>query len=390
MGALDVTMGAQRGWPPMLFALLGALAACDGTPRRPRVDGASLDDAPASIPAPSSSSMRRPRVDGALPDDAPAPGSAPSASATPRGQGPAQARAARVVELGQPMTLHTRTRHTWRQLALGRQKNAHFQVNWQAYDPTPAPIPDEPQDTPNRCGPGMLEIQGEHLVSRAGRDDDDTVLLAQNDTCTLWRSGSRGIEGLCAVFDRARWLERQAELGRRPMRFCIDRYEYPNRHGEYPVVVSTYAESQAACAAEGKRLCTETEWTFACEGEEGLPYPYGYERDPSRCHFERKAPLDIARDFAPRMLPSTATALDRAFEGLRSGERPACRSPFDVFDLTGNVDEWTTTVRRHGYRMILKGGHSGYVRSRCRPATRGHGPLYVNHTQGFRCCRDAP
>jgi len=263
-------------------------------------------------------------------------------------------------------------------------------VNWQAFDEAPRPLPvDDAAPSPRGCPDGMVRVEGQYLVAASGADDD-SVLASQNSCCTEWRSAARGADGLCATFDAGCWAIERARLGRRPMSVCVDRFEFPNRRGEYPVVVSTYAESAAYCARDGKRLCTESEWTFACEGEEGLPYPYGYARDPGACNFERKVPLDIAGDFAPRMLPSTAAALDRAFEGLPSGERPRCVSPTGVADLTGNVDEWTTSTRRGGYRMILKGGHSGFVRSRCRPATRGHGPLYVNHSQGFRCCADPP
>jgi formylglycine-generating enzyme required for sulfatase activity len=56
--------------------------------------------------------------------------------------------------------------------------------------------------------------------------------------------------------------------------------------------------------------------------------------------------------------------------------------------MTGNVDEWTRSVRNYGYKMILKGGHWGPGRQRCRPQTRGHGPYYIRYDQGFRCCAD--
>ncbi len=310
--------------------------------------------------------------------------SAPAAepAAAPSAEASAAQIKARAEELSIPITqIYQHRRHHWRRLSA---------VNWQAFDEAPPPMPpDESPPAPRGCPSDMVRVAGRFLVSESGADDD-RVLLVQNEACVEWRSGSHGADGLCARFDPARWAAARERLGRRALDLCVDRWEYPNRRGEYPIIVSTYSESRAYCAREGKRLCTESEWTFACEGEAGLPYPYGYERDPSACNFERKVPLDIADDFAPRMLPSTAAALDRAFEGLRSGERPRCVSPFGVGDMTGNVDEWTTSVRRGGYQMILKGGHSGFVRSRCRPATRGHGPLYVNHSQGFRCCADAP
>ena len=50
------------------------------------------------------------------------------------------------------------------------------------------------------------------------------------------------------------------------LRFCIDRYEYPNLRGVRPVVMVDYFQAENACEIEGKRLCEAEEWTFACEG----------------------------------------------------------------------------------------------------------------------------
>ena len=143
------------------------------------------------------------------------------------------------------------------------------------------------------------------------------------------------------------------------------------------------------CKRVGKRLCTESEWTFACEGEEGSPYPYGYSRDATACRIDVLANRPGDKALIPRTTASAALAMDSAWQGKRAGEMPRCKSPFGVHDMTGNVDEWTRSVRPHGYRMILKGGHWGPVRQRCRPQTRGHGPRYVRYDQGFRCCTDA-
>lgn len=56
--------------------------------------------------------------------------------------------------------------------------------------------------------------------------------------------------------------------------------------------------------------------------------------------------------------------------------------------MTGNVDEWTTSVRRGERPSILKGGYWGPVRARCRPSTRAHGEDFAYYQQGFRCCSD--
>src|SRR5262249_51067799 len=54
-------------------------------------------------------------------------------------------------------------------------------------------------------------------------------------------------------------------------RFCIDRYEYPNQPGVKPAVMVTWDQAKATCEGEGKRLCTDSEWTLACEGAERRP-----------------------------------------------------------------------------------------------------------------------
>lgn len=54
--------------------------------------------------------------------------------------------------------------------------------------------------------------------------------------------------------------------------------------------------------------------------------------------------------------------------------------------MNGNVDEWTVSVLKSGYRSILKGGYWSVVRTRCRPATRAHNEEHEFYQQGFRCC----
>ena len=41
--------------------------------------------------------------------------------------------------------------------------------------------------------------------------------------------------------------------------FYMDKYEFPNRIGEYPVTNVTWSEATAMCESVGKRLCTPEE-----------------------------------------------------------------------------------------------------------------------------------
>jgi formylglycine-generating enzyme len=134
------------------------------------------------------------------------------------------------------------------------------------------------------------------------------------------------------------------------------------------------------CVSLGKRLCTETEWNFACEGEEMRPYPYGFTRAP-KCNQDRDDLYEVN--------PHRQILADRR---ERADARPECVSPFGVYNMAGNMDE---SVLREGkehvdpFRNALKGGWWMAARNRCRPATTAHDDYYKDIQVGVRCCSGA-
>ncbi len=250
-------------------------------------------------------------------------------------------------------------------------------------EPTdPAPN-DDTQSLRGGCPAGMLEVQGRmRLDSALGTVED-----LQDRTCVDWVS--REFPARCAAYDATSWQRLSATLPTRAMQFCIDMYEYPNRKGHYPIIGFTWYEAVSACDERGARLCSEDEWTFACEGEDALPYPYGYRRRADACVIDRPwRPYDDGA-LVQRDSLAAIREIDYLWQGEPSGAREDCRSPFGVHDMTGNVDEWTRSVQREGYRSIFKGGYWGPVRARCRASTRAHNEDFYFYQQGFRCCADA-
>lgn len=186
----------------------------------------------------------------------------------------------------------------------------------------------------------------------------------------------------CAEFEQPSHCQGERE----PLHFCIDRYEYPNKKGEMPVVMQSWNDAKAQCEAEHKRLCTDREWTLACEGPDELPFPYGYARDPERCPIDKKSPkVNEARLFSKRTQDAELARLDQREP---SGSRRQCVSAHGVFDLTGNVDEWVVNESGRPHHSALKGGNWGEYRNACRPTTRGHDEGFRYYQTGFRCCRD--
>lgn len=168
-------------------------------------------------------------------------------------------------------------------------------------------------------------------------------------------------------------------------RYCIDRFEYPNKRGALPTVMNSWYDAKRTCESLGKRLCTNAEWTLACEGPERRPFPYGYVRDPKLCNFDKLSPMqDENKLFWPK---TQAKELARLDQREPSGARATCMSAFGVYDMTGSVDEFVLNETGVPYKSALKGGNWGEYRNACRPATFGHDEGFRYYQTGFRCCR---
>jgi hypothetical protein len=211
--------------------------------------------------------------------------------------------------------------------------------------------------------------------------------------CTVIEHDDNNHLEICHAFAR----EQKCRGRVLPMAFCIDRYEYPNRKGEHPAWMVTWYQAQATCEAHGKRLCWAREWTVACEGPDLLPFPYGWERDPSSCNMDNLYIKPNLADGGGELLiyskdhKIAEEELSRLDRSVPSGSMETCRSAFGVYDLPGNVDEWVVSdepPRGRSKWAGLKGGGWGHVRSQCRPMTFSHDPGFAYYSIGFRCCRD--
>lgn len=175
-----------------------------------------------------------------------------------------------------------------------------------------------------------------------------------------------------------------------PMRYCIDRYEFPNRKGVRPMVMQNFYQAQVHCAARGKRVCTEKEWTKACEGPDNKPFPYGYDRDPTICRGDR--PWDFPSK--QKLLDRDPGELERLWQGVESGSQPGCVSDYGVHDMPGNADELAASVT-HGrgpksdFDNVTTGGpwYLG-VRNMCRPKIYSHDESFAYYYLSWRCCAE--
>ena len=148
-------------------------------------------------------------------------------------------------------------------------------------------------------------------------------------------------------------------------KFCIDRYEWPNKKNYKPKSNISIYHAMDSCFKVGKRLCTTEEWSLACSGIHGWKYTYGDNYEPNAC---------VTKDTSVQLI----------------GKRPECRGYFQVFDMSGNLAEWTNTrsVKNRSFYNVMGGFWESGPQSTCIDARYSYYPTNTHNPVGFRCCKE--
>jgi sulfatase modifying factor 1 len=250
--------------------------------------------------------------------------------------------------------------------ACGAREPARTLQNASAATPAPADAAmacsvgedGSPSDAEAACPGEMVLVSGDYCPK-------------VRQACKRWMDPPPYQDYRCAEYAPSECLATRV-----PQRFCIDREEYVKPGDSLPLAHQSWTSAGAVCESRGARLCRESEWQFACEGEEMRPYPYGFSRDSTACNIDQ---MNLGKPQAGlNDLRAPVTAY------------PKCLSPFGVHDMSGNVEEWASLDHgRAPDRSTMKGAWWLPGKNTCRAATNGHGEIYEGPQVGVRCCKDA-
>ena len=218
----------------------------------------------------------------------------------------------------------------------------------------PVPMASVPAGTfPMGCDVSRLSERPRHLVFVVAFAIDATEVTARDyETCVV--SGGCKPSG---SFDAN----------------CNDASSRP----AHPANCVDWNDAHTYCASVGKRLPTEEEWEYAARGSDERAYPWG--------------------DAAPSANALNARGEGDGFAGTSPvGSYDAGRSPFGVWDMAGNVWEWTDSAwsddyaspREYDLKVVRGGGFGSSSPTLLRTTARGsHRVSFRDVHLGFRCAR---
>lgn len=155
-----------------------------------------------------------------------------------------------------------------------------------------------------------------------------------------------------------------------PSGWIVAKRTYPAGKADHPVVNVDWDDAQAFCDWADCRLPTELEWEKAARGTDGRSFPWGDDWLSGKFCNTIEAGIEDST-------PVT--------------NYPNGASPYGVWDMAGNVWEWTDTVHSKLFTVeyILRGGSWANDSEGAQAQNRNwDSPSSPDDDTGFRCVRD--
>ena len=170
-------------------------------------------------------------------------------------------------------------------------------------------------------------------------------------------------------------------------RFSFDGTTFAARpaYENHPMTNVSWFGAQGYCGFLGARLPTELEWEKAARGSDGRALPWGEEMLLNRAnYYSSRDPFENMASFGSRTSPVGF------YNGKTYGDYVTMSnaSPYGLYDMAGNVWQWTGNVYAGMHYRFMRGGSKDTYDMDLRTWVRNNAtPTYFSPGVGFRCAK---
>jgi formylglycine-generating enzyme required for sulfatase activity len=153
----------------------------------------------------------------------------------------------------------------------------------------------------------------------------------------------------------------------------------------HPMTSVTWFGAWGYCGHYGWRLPTEIEWEKAGRGSDTRPFPWGEEILRENANFySSRDPFEDMGSFGSRTSP-VGFYNGQNYDGYQTLDSA---SPYGLYDMAGNVWQWTGDVYEGMHYRFMRGGSKDTYDMDLRLWVRNNAtPTYFSPGVGFRCAR---
>ena len=153
----------------------------------------------------------------------------------------------------------------------------------------------------------------------------------------------------------------------------------------HPMTMVSWFGARGYCEFNGGRLPTELEWEKAARGTDMRPFPWGDEIEHANAnYYASRDPFEDMDTFGSRTSP-VGFYNGRTYDGFTTLDSA---SPYGLYDMAGNVWQWTGDVYTGMHYRFMRGGAKDTYSMDLRIWVRNNAtPTYVSPGVGFRCAR---
>jgi formylglycine-generating enzyme required for sulfatase activity len=169
------------------------------------------------------------------------------------------------------------------------------------------------------------------------------------------------------------------------IQFDGTRFTVQAGYENHPMTMVSWFGAWGYCGYYDWRLPSEIEWEKAARGTDARPFPWGDEIQLNNANFySSRDPFENMKTFGSRTSP-VGFYNGQTYDGYVTLDS---KSPYGLYDMSGNVWQWTGNVYEGMHYRFMRGGSKDTYDMDLRVWVRNNAtPTYSSPGVGFRCAR---